>query len=178
MTRYALLLRAVNVAGTGRLPMADLRALLASRGYADATTYLASGNAVVTADRDAETVSADVAAALRDELGLDTAVLVRSGAELAAVVADNPFPEAAAAAPKLLHAAFLSGPPDPGWVASTDPDAHAPDVFRVGDRVLYLRYAEGAGRSKLGPAVFKGAGVVATARNWNTVLALARMTEG
>src|SRR5690606_10599779 len=90
VARYALLLRAVNLGPHNRVSMPDLRRLLGERGYEDVATYLASGNAVVTSADDADAVGRDVADALRDEFGLDTPVLVRDHAELAAIVAGNP----------------------------------------------------------------------------------------
>ena len=46
MTAYIALLRAVNVGGTGKLPMEDLRALCAEAGFAKVRTFIASGNVV------------------------------------------------------------------------------------------------------------------------------------
>lgn len=46
MTSYIALLRAVNVGGTGKLPMEDLRALCAEAGFAKLRTFIASGNVV------------------------------------------------------------------------------------------------------------------------------------
>ncbi len=92
MTRYVALLRAVNVGGTGALPMAELRAICARAGFSGAETYIASGNALFVA----EATEAEVAAALRAELlayaGKPVGVLVRTAQEMAEVVATNPFP--------------------------------------------------------------------------------------
>jgi uncharacterized protein (DUF1697 family) len=46
MTRYIALLRAVNVGGTGKLPMAELRSMCESVGFTNVRTYIASGNVV------------------------------------------------------------------------------------------------------------------------------------
>jgi uncharacterized protein (DUF1697 family) len=46
MTKYIALLRAVNVGGTGTLPMVDLRAMCRDAGFARVETYIASGNVV------------------------------------------------------------------------------------------------------------------------------------
>lgn len=176
MPRYALLLRAVNLGSHNRVAMPELRRVLAERGYGDVATYLASGNAVVSADSDdPAAVGRDVEAALREAFGLDTEVLVRDHAELAAVIAGNPFPQALER-PTSLHVVFLSHVPDPAVVAAIPHDVAAPDELRFAGRHVYLRYEHGAGRSKLGPDLFKRLDVVATARNWNTVTALARMT--
>lgn len=173
MPRYAVLLRGVNVGGHRRLPMADLRRALEALGYTDVKTYLQSGNAVVTAPDDDP---ARVAGRIEKQLGIGSDVLVRTGPELAAVIAGNPFPDAVAN-PKLLHVAFLAAQPDPARVAALDPAKYAPDEFRLGDRVVYLRFAVSSGRSKLAVDALARFGVVATARNWNTVVALASLVQ-
>jgi uncharacterized protein (DUF1697 family) len=181
MATYAVLLRGVNVGGHGKLAMADLRRVLESLGYTGVWTYLQSGNAVVTSDDDPERVGRRIREGLQGELGMDPSVLVRTGPELAALVAANPFP-AAVAQPKLLHVVFLSAQPDPGQAAAIDPGICAPDEFGVGDRAVYLRYAESAGTSRLADLVLRQLlrgrpEVSATARNWNTVLALLAKTS-
>ena len=177
MPRYAALLRGVNVGGHRAVPMADLRKLLEELGYSDVATYLQSGNAVLTADdEDPQRVTDTIRQGLARRMAVDADVLVRTGPELNAVIEDNPFADAVEQ-PTKLHVAFLATQPDPADVAKVDPATYAPDEFRFGDRVVYLRYAVSAGRSKLGDGALARLGVVATSRNWNTVLALARMTE-
>jgi uncharacterized protein (DUF1697 family) len=183
VTRYALLLRGVNVGGHRKLPMPALRAALEGAGYADVATYLQSGNAVVFAKgTTAAKVAARTEQALAADCGVATRVLVRTHPDLAAIVAANPFPDAVAE-PAKLHVVFLSAQPSAAGAEAVDAAALAPDEFALGDHAIYLRYAVSAGRSKLAEVVGKAvvAGrkdVVATARNWNTVLALTRMTEG
>jgi uncharacterized protein (DUF1697 family) len=177
MRRYAVLLRGVNVGGRGKLPMADFRQVLESLGHGEVKTYLQSGNAVVASpEPDPGRLAGQIHDALARELGLDTVVMVRTGAELADVMADNPFPSAVAKPPS-LHVAFLAAEPDRTRAAKLDQAAYAPDEFRFGDRVVYLHLPDGIGRSKLPPAVLGRLDVAATARNWNTVVALAGMTE-
>lgn len=176
MNRYAILLRAVNLGSHQKVSMPDLRKALESLGYTDVATYVQSGNAVVTGSAtDPAQVAKAVHKGLCDTLGLDTPVLVRTGPELAAIIADNPYPELVEK-PTLLHVAFLSAQPTKAQLAKLDPAKYLPDEFQVGDRVLYLRYQHGAGRSKLAAGELARLGVDATARNWNTVTALARMT--
>jgi uncharacterized protein (DUF1697 family) len=181
MAKYAVLLRGVNVGGHSKLAMTDLRRVLESLGYTDVSTYLQSGNAVITSeDDDPERVGRRIRESLRRELGMDPSVLVRTSAELATVVAGNPFPEAVAQ-PKLLHVVFLSAQPDPEQAATIDPAICPPDEFGIGDRTVYLRYAVNSGRSKLAELVLRQLlwgrpDVAATARNWNTVQALLAKT--
>jgi uncharacterized protein (DUF1697 family) len=178
VSRYAILLRAVNLGSHQKVSMPDLRKALESLGYADVGTYMQSGNAVVTSSaKDPAQVAKAVHKGLRDELGLDTPVLVRTASELATVIAGNPYPELVAT-PTKLHVVFLSAQPEAASVAKLDPARYLPDEFQVGERVLYVSYPGGAGRSKLTATAFARLGVEATARNWNTVTALAEMTAG
>ncbi|GAA1822212.1 DUF1697 domain-containing protein [Planosporangium flavigriseum] len=178
MAKYAVLLRGVNVGGHGKLAMPDLRRVLESLGYMDVSTYLQSGNAVITtSDGDPERVSRRISDGLLRELGISPDVLVRTGAELATLVADNPFSEAVAQ-PKLLHVIFLSAQPDAGHVDIETADGE----FSIGDRAVYLRYRVSPGQSRLADLVLRPLlrgrpDLTTTARNWNTVEALHKMTN-
>ncbi|MDQ2742573.1 MAG: DUF1697 domain-containing protein [Chloroflexota bacterium] len=172
--RYVALLRAINVGGHSKLAMMDLRALLCSLGCSDVTTYLQSGNALFTSPRDdPEELAREIEEHLALDLGLGVTVLIRTGDEVAAVVAANPFPSATAS-PTLLHISFLSAQPDAERLSEIDARQFAPEEFRVGDRVIYLWYPNGAQRTKLSNVFFeRRLGLTATARNWNTVTKLA-----
>ena len=165
------LLRGVNVGGHRRVPMADLRAGLTGAGLADVRTYLQSGNAVFTGGPDDEgEVAQLVQSVVAGTCGVDTDVVVRSGAELSDVVARNPWPERASS-PKLLHVLFLSAVPDE---VRTDRVGELEEVAADG-REVWVFYGAGAGGSRLR---LDAPGAVATARNWTTVAALAAMSGG
>ena len=169
--RFAVLLRGINVGGKAKLAMADLRALLEGLGYDDVTTYLQSGNAVVSSRKKPK--PADLEAAIERELGLSLKVMIRSGKELERVVDANPFPEATKN-PKTLHVSFLSGRPKS---TDVDADAIAPDQVAFAGTEMYVFTPNGIGRSKVSQhASDKKLGVAATARNWNTVLKLVELT--
>ncbi len=168
MDRLIVLLRGVNVGKHNRISMPALRDILAAAGCTDVQTHLQSGNAVVTWSGSADRLAAAVRAELTAAAGLDVLVMVRTGAELAAVVEGSPF-AGEAFDPKLLHVAFLTGSPAPDLVAAVDHDALLLDRMVVGERVLYLRYATGSQNS---PPARVRLGVEATARNWRTVTAL------
>ncbi|WP_344079323.1 DUF1697 domain-containing protein [Streptomyces crystallinus] len=178
-TMYAALLRGINVGGTKKVPMAELRALLTELGHGSVRTYLNSGNAVFSSDSpDPDALAGDLERAIEKHFGFRVACMVRTGGYLQAVVDACPFP-ADELEGRQLHATFFSQPVDPERFAGLDPKAFLPDAFRLGDRVLYLYAPDGIGRSKLAEALAKPAllkGVEATARNWNTVKALVEMT--
>jgi uncharacterized protein (DUF1697 family) len=180
-TRYAALLRAVNVGGKTKIAMADLRAVLTGLGYDDVSTLLQSGNAVFrSTESDAGRLAAQVERALAAELGLKTTVLLRTHPELVAVIEANPFPTAEQEPAKHL-VQFLAEPLSAAGrarIGEFDAAPFAPEEFRVGDGVIYFRFPGGIGRSRLDVAFGKHvtAKLVMTGRNWNTVRKLRDLT--
>ena len=176
MTRYAALLRGINVGGNNKVAMADLRALLDGLGYTDVRTHLNSGNAIFTSsDAKPDALAAAIEKAIASELGLTIKVVVRSGPELRRVIDHNPLADVATDPSKHL-VTFLSAPLDAAKLATVDPADFEPDLFRVVDREIYMWFPDGMGDAKLGRLAWdKRFGVVATGRNWNTVLKLAEM---
>ncbi|WP_338673710.1 DUF1697 domain-containing protein [Streptomyces sp. SCSIO 30461] len=176
---YALLLRGINVGGHRKVPMADLRTLLTELGHGGVRSHLQSGNAVFTSpERDERRLATDIERAIDGHFGFTVDCLVRGAAYLRAIVDDCPFP-AAEIEGRQLHVTYFSERVDPERLAGIDTAARLPEEFRLGDRALYLYAPDGLGRSKLAqqlarPGLFKG--VVATSRNWNTVVKLAEMT--
>ncbi len=163
MTRYIALLRAVNVGGTGKLPMSELKAMCEEVGFASVTTYIASGNVIFTSDASEKAVKAAIEARLLQFAGKPVAVVVRTAAEMRAILVANPFPTAPA---NQTAAIFLDGPPPID--ALTQARGAVDEEFRLGVREIYVYYGGGMGQSKLKiPAAKAG-----TARNMNTIARL------
>jgi uncharacterized protein (DUF1697 family) len=179
VTTYAALLRGINVGGSKKIPMADLRTLMEGLGHDGVRTYLQSGQAVFTPDHgDEESLAAELTRAIEQRYGFTVDVIVRDHAYLKAIADACPFP-AADLEPKQLHVTYFSAPVDEDRFAAIDRDAHLPEEFRLGDRALYLYAPNGLGRSKLAEALSRPRltkGIVATTRNWNTVLKLVELT--
>jgi uncharacterized protein (DUF1697 family) len=178
---YAALLRGINVGGSRQLPMADLRALMEGLGHTRVRTHLRSGQAVFAAAHgDEDALAAGLATAIEERFGFAVGVIVRDHAYLRAVAEACPFPAAGLEAGQ-LHATYFSAPVAPERFAEIDPAAYLPEEFRLGDRVLYLYAPDGLGRSKLADALARPRltkGLIATSRNWNTVLKLVELTAG
>lgn len=173
MTAYVALLRGINVGGSNKVAMADLRAMFGALGYEDAQTYIQSGNVVFTAKATEAALVRRIEGAITKTFSLQIRVMVRSKAQLASVLAADPF---AGAAPTLAHVAFLSARPSAKKVAALDPHRSPPDVVAVIGREVYLHYPNGSGRSKLtGAYLERVLGTTATARNRNTVTKLLAM---
>jgi len=179
VTAFVAFLRAVNVGGRNKLPMARLREELTAAGLEEVATVLQSGNVVFRSRKSSAAVAKVVAGTIEDAFGLKIGVVIRSAAELAALAAHNPFLADDDRDPKTLHVAVLSARPTAAAVAKLDPDRSPPDAFAVHGREVYLSYPSGSGRTKLTlDYLEKTLGVTGTARNWRTVQRLSAMVEG
>lgn len=181
MPTFVILLRAVNVGSTGKLPMADFRKLLADRACTKVETYIQSGNAVVDAKCTASALSKSVAAALAEYLGSPVPVIVRTHAELERVIASNPFATEAAAEGARVHAVFLSAAQPASKIKDLEQIVqkypNRRDRFHLSGDTLYLHLPDGAGESKFtAQSIDRILNCIGTARNWNTVLKLHAMS--
>ncbi len=160
MTVFVAFLRAVNVGGTGRLPMSDLREMCNELGLADVQTYIASGNLRFGSDESKASIKTALEGNLRDYMGKDVGVIIRTASELRTILNENPFPDRD---PKFTVAIFLdSEPPKDALDKATGQND---EEMQLGTREIYVYYGSGIGRSKLKiPAAKDG-----TARNMNTI---------
>jgi uncharacterized protein (DUF1697 family) len=166
VTAYVALLRAVNVGGTGRLPMAKLVQLCESLGFGDVASYIASGNVVFSSKRKERQVKSLLEECLASFAGRPVGVLVRTADEIGAVVATNPFH---GSPPNRTVAIFLDDAP-PADVLATARGVRS-ERLALGQREIYVAYGAGMASSRLViPAAKAG-----TARNMNTVSRLAAM---
>lgn len=158
MSVHVALLRAVNVGGTGKLPMVELVAMCEDAGFTDVRTYIASGNVVFRSGLDEAGVRKALGQRLQAYAGKPVGVLVRSAAEIAAVAAGN-----------RVVALFVDEalPTDPltGVTGLRD------EQLVLGTREIFVHYGDGMADSRLRiPYAQQG-----TARNLNTVGKLAAM---
>jgi len=179
MPTLIVLLRAVNVAGTGSLAMADLRQHLTAAGYGRVRTLLQSGNVVLDAPAGAAAaIERSLEQELANRLGLTTTVFARDLAEWQALIAANPFPDEARQDPSHLLVLAAVTPPAKEAVASLVAAHDGPERIAIGSRHLTIYYAEGIGRSKLtNTRIEKYLGGPVTGRNWNTVSKLRELAQ-
>ena len=177
--KHVALLRGINVGGKNRLPMKDLTELFVDAGCFRVETYIQSGNVVFeAADAALKGLPEAISAAILERFVFTVPVIVRSAKQMAGVVESNPFlgtelPE------NQLHVYFLAETPGAAAVESLDPDRSLSDEFAVKGQEVYLRLANGMGRTKLTNAYFDSKlGTTCTARNWKTVCQLAAMSAG
>jgi uncharacterized protein (DUF1697 family) len=176
MGTHVALLRGVNVGGR-TLAMTDLREVIAALGHTDVSTYIQSGNALFSTDRtDVAELAAEISHAITDRLGMDVGVVVASRADLAAMIAGNPYgdePE-----PKRVHGVVMSEKPGTELLARlTALPATDGASWHNDGRIIYLHTPAGYGRSDLAAKLLRQlssprSGVIATARNWSTMITL------
>jgi len=180
---HVALLRGINVGGRNKVPMAGLRELMTSLGLTDVATYIQSGNVVFTSGSDspdAGKLAEVLDAAITGRFGVPGHVVVVSRAELAQVIADNPYPGEPNS--KALHAIFRRSELTPDDKAAVEKarqragDKGCRDEVTVVGRTLFLHTPDGLGRSELAAQLSRTSSMTAgTARNWATVHKLMAM---
>jgi uncharacterized protein (DUF1697 family) len=168
MPTHIALLRAINVGGTGKLPMAELRALCEKIGFTDVRTYIQSGNVVFNSRQSAAKVKATLETALEEKLGKRHTAVLRSRAELVAVEAANPFTNVE---PKHTMVVFLDDAPPKDALAGWK--VPGGELLTLRGREIYIVFPLGQGQSKL-KVPFLNLG---TGRNLNTIRALIEMAK-
>ncbi len=170
MASQVALLRGVNL-GKRQVVMAELRAVCEAAGFGDLRTLLASGNVVLKSAMKGAKLEAALEAAILEGLTLKTDVFVRTGAELDAMIAANPFKAWAKTNPTFLVAYFMRAPLTAAEHAAIEAQS-GPEEIKTGRNCLYIKYPHGQGPSKLKLPK------LGTARNWNTVTKLAAAARG
>ena len=170
MTRYVALLRGVNVGGNRKVPMPELRQVLESRGLADVTTYIQSGNVVFSAERRVSAL--DLQAAVADRFDIDVDVMLRTSSEFKAIVEGNPFP---AVDTSFLHVGFMAKASGPA--KALDADRFAPETAEVRGAEIYFYLPGGMGRSKLPAYLDRNLQTPTTIRNWKTTTKLLELAS-
>jgi uncharacterized protein (DUF1697 family) len=177
MKRHVVLLRGINVGKAKRVAMADLRALMASLGLVGVRTLLNSGNAVFDA-RDGTPAghARQIKAAILAHAGVDCEVVVKTAADLAAVVEEHPLRHHADDDARLL-VMFTQDAASLDLIRPLENGDWAPETFAVGRHAAWLWCANGVIESRISKAVGKALGQRGTARNWATVEKLHAMAQ-
>ncbi len=193
MPTHVVLLRGVNNLGAKKVTMAELQEVVASLGHTDVMTYIQSGNVLFTprltdgrtaARTDTAALAAELQRAIADGIGVRARAVVLSREDLARCFRDNPYP--GETNPRLLHAVFLPGVPEPGlaaWVADAQRHVRASgsrDEAQLLGQTVYLHTPDGYPQSELRRVLARAGGptsaaVAGTARNWATVTRLVEL---
>ena len=173
-TRYVVLLRGINL-GNRRIPMPELKALAIELGHTEVSTYIASGNLILTSEARPEIVVSELDAVIAERYGFDVGCVIRSAADMATVASANPYPDGD---PKQVTVGFaatsIAESASERMAALATPD----EQFEIAGREVYVDFAGGLARSKLAAQLGKAVGQPITARNIRTVTKLSELAGG
>jgi len=187
MPSHVALLRGINVGGGGKVPMAELRKIVAGLGHSEVATYIQTGNLIFTPSHDdPAALAAELETATADAFGVRTSAVVLSRSELSKVITANPYPDEPD--PRYVHGVFLLSDPDEAAYqrladalqASTQKGSR--DEATIIGRTLYLHTPDGFGTSELAKELLlkrrRDPLASGTARNWATITKLLALCDG
>jgi uncharacterized protein (DUF1697 family) len=178
MPRQVALMRSVNLGVHNKVSMAGLRAMMVALGLEDAKTLLVTGNLVFGSRKSAAALESLLERETAARLSLATDIHVRSATEWPTLVAENPFPEAAASNPTYFTATVLRAAPSKASIKALENAIKGDERVAVVGRTLYTVWPDGQGRSKLTlPQIERHLATRGTTRNWNTVLKIAEALQ-
>ncbi len=162
--------------GRNRVPMAQLRTILAEAGLADVQTYIQSGNVIARSDLERLTLENLVHDVIAREIGAEIAVIARTAEEYRRVLQANPFP---LADPARLYFSLLAAQPTQKLLDELLAIDFSPEEVKIVDDVIYTLYATKQSDSRFHNNFFESKLKVAiTTRNFNTTSRLAEMISG
>ena len=179
MTRCVALLRGINVGGKNKVAMADLRAAFEEDGHSDVTTYIASGNVLFSTTAARATLEDRLERVLERAFGLPLVVVVRTHAQLRAVVAGAP--DGFGAKPGTFHsdAVFLRKPLTAARAMRVVELKDGVDRAWPGRGVLYFeRLSAKRTASRMNRIVGTPEYALMTIRSWSTTTKLLELLDG
>lgn len=173
-TVFIVLFRGVG--GATQLPTAPLRKALGDAGFGNVSTYINSGNAVLSSGLAAGETHARIAKIVKSGFGFEKEIMLVSRSDWERLIDENPFPEAVDQ-PATLHAFVLQKVPAERAVEALTGRLAPHEHLVVKGNFLYLHVPHGFSASKLPPVIDRVLDTVSTARNWRTVLALGKLAS-
>ncbi|HES60111.1 MAG TPA: DUF1697 domain-containing protein [Caldithrix sp.] len=174
---YISLLRGINVSGQKKIQMAELKSLYESLGFENVTTYIQSGNVVFSSKEIDELKLAKlISDKIREVLGYNVSIIIRSKIEWEKLIADNPFSKRENFDVKKMHVTLITEQPTMIGGDIFDRVKYDSEEYVIGERHIYLYFPEGYGQTKLSNNYIENKlKVSATTRNWNTVMKLSEL---
>jgi uncharacterized protein (DUF1697 family) len=179
MTTFVSLFRGINVGGHQTIRMDELKDLHESLGLKDVVTYIQSGNVVFTSDdADLAQLPGQIEDGFAKKFGFHVKVIVRTSGELRDIIDNNPFQNQHMKESKWVVVMFLATRPDSTALEDLKKTYVGPEELCIIGQELYIYYPNGIGRSKLSHTLIeKKLKTIGTARNWNTILQLQKMSQ-
>ncbi|MFC4095199.1 DUF1697 domain-containing protein [Euzebyella saccharophila] len=177
MTVYIAFLRGINVSGTKKVPMAQLRSLLEENGLDKVTTYIQSGNVVFSSlEEDKSVLENKIQETIEKEFGFQVPVLVITKTGLDTILTSNPFEKNLEKDNGKIYYVLLKNKPDSMLVKHLEEEVYENEEFYVTDTCVYLQCNTGYGKAKLNNNLIeRKLKVEATTRNHRTMEKLGQM---
>ncbi|KQZ99498.1 hypothetical protein ASD64_14225 [Mesorhizobium sp. Root157] len=172
--RHVFIVLFRGVGGATQLPTAPLRKALGEAGFGDVSTYINSGNAILSSTLGSKQTHARIAEIVKRKFGFEKDVMLVERNHWQRIIRENPFPDAGNQ-PTTMHVFVLAKAPDRAAVEALSARAVGGERLEVRNNVLYLHVPDSFCVSKLPPVIDRVLGTVSTARNWRTVQALGKM---
>lgn len=171
MTQYVLLLRGINVGGNQKVPMAQLKAMLAKLDFEQITTLLNSGNAIFSAkEKDPEQLQSKLQDSLRKEFGFEFSALVIKASMISKLINGQPFQQEAITMSTRLYISFLNGvPPNPPALPYTNQNAGQRIISQTEKTIHSVVDISIVQSTEAMANLQKMYGKQITTRNWNTI---------
>ena len=168
--KYIAFLRGINVGGKNKIKMETLREVCESLGFENVKTYINSGNVIFETEKsDDKKLAEKLEQAIVNEFALNIKVIVRSIAEIEAIVKNNPF-EGQFENDKDLHVFFLDEELSTEKREQLLSNNNENEQFAVRSREIFCLLRISVLDSLIGKDyIAKKLKVSATARNWRTV---------
>ena len=177
MTQYIVLLRGINVGGHNKLPMASLKDLLNNNGYTEVSTYIQSGNILLSSEKTSVVISKHIEVLIKTTFNYTIPVITISTTELQQCFKENPYLNFVEDI-KFLHVTFLGTSPETNVINHLDINTYNNDTFKIKNRFVYLHTPDGFAKTKFSNAQFeKQLNTKATTRNWRTVSKLIELSK-
>lgn len=179
MNKYVALLRGINVGGKNIIKMTDLKACFETLGFMDVSTYIQSGNVLLSAaESDMVKLTAKIEAALSKTFNYESRLVLRSQKQMKAIVAKAPREFGTKPDAYRYDVIFLKQPLTAAKAMKSVTTKKGVDDAYVGRGVLYFsRLNSRASQSYLARLVSMPVYQDMTIRNWNTTTRLLALME-
>jgi uncharacterized protein (DUF1697 family) len=175
MNTYIVLLRGINVGGHKKMPMAELRELLAKTGFENVRTYIQSGNIILQSLDDKTKIESKIKDAIQSHFGFDVPVIALARANLKRIFDACPFSEDIKT---ISYFVLLNDIPSQELVDQVIEITYENEEFHIIDDCIYFYSSVGYGNSKFNMKSFeKKLNVNATSRNFKTMVKLIAMSS-
>lgn len=180
MHTYVAFLRGINVGGHKLIKMAELVRIFSAAGCKNVRTFQQAGNVIFESrSTSTKSLTRKIESGLERDLGYPVPIVVQSLADLQKLIARKPFKKFEASKEVMLVVVFLAAAPEPKPTLPFVSQTENVEVFEIADRVAFVL----SRRKKNGwfgfpnGVVEKAFKVVATTRQWRTVLGVVKAAE-